>query len=131
MVGAISFYGPVGEGSKSARTDGSIYSARMPQDAAVAFKRNLERHLDILYYGRTHRLSADRPEALATERTFFQRNKHRMSYASFRRRGLAIGSGPVEAACKTIVKTRMYRSGMRWSREGGQRIVAFPCYVKS
>jgi len=42
-----------------------------------------------------------------------------------------IGSGPVEAACKTLVKTRLGRSGMRWSREGGQRILDLRVYVKS
>ena len=46
-----------------------------------------------------------------------------MDYATYRAQGLPIGSGPVEAACKTIVKHRLKRSGMRWSREGGQQIL--------
>jgi len=54
---------------------------------------------------------------------FFGRNRHRMTYATFRERGLPIGSGPVEAACKTIVGARLKRSGMRWSREGGQHVL--------
>jgi len=54
-----------------------------------------------------------------------------MTYADFRRRGLPIGSGPVEAACKSVVKTRMCRSGMRWSREGGQKILNLRVVVKS
>jgi hypothetical protein len=54
---------------------------------------------------------------------FFSRNRHRMSYATFRARGLPIGSGPVEAACKTLVGARLKRSGMRWSREGGQHVL--------
>jgi len=83
------------------------------------------------YHRRTRRLSKNRRKDVATERTFFRRNQHRMRYAYFRRRGLPIGSGPVEAACKSIVKTRLCRSGMRWSREGGQRILNFRCYVKS
>jgi hypothetical protein len=218
MVGAISFYGAVGDDQKGPERLRSYYSARMPEDRAVTFKRDFERHLDILqgkldprivkvllcdghralwkyadhrerfndyeklvdfyhsqehlskaaealfgknsvdgqrwyckyrsklleqdagaesvlrsmdYYGHCRRLSKGRRKALATERTFFRRNQHRMQYASFRRRGLAIGSGPVEAACKSIVKTRLCRSGMRWSREGGQRILDLRCYVKS
>jgi len=83
------------------------------------------------YYNRTHHLSKNRRKDLATEWTFFRRNQHRMRYACFRARGLPIGSGPVEAACKSIVKTRLCRSGMRWSREGGQRILNFRCYAKS
>ena len=83
------------------------------------------------YYSRTRHLGKSRRKDLATEWTFFRRNQHRMQYACFRRRGLPIGSGPVEAACKSIVKTRLCRSGMRWSRKGGQRILNFRCYVKS
>lgn len=83
------------------------------------------------YYAGIGKLSKARRDALQTQRTFFARNKGRMTYADFRRRGLPIGSGPVEAACKTLVKARMGRSGMRWSREGGQRILDFRTYVKS
>ncbi len=67
------------------------------------------------YYGRTRRFSKTRREAIDTQRTFFQRNKKRMNYGAFRQQGLPMGSGPVEAACKSLVKTRLCRSGMRWS----------------
>jgi len=83
------------------------------------------------YYERTTKLSKSRREALSTERTFFTRNEHRMDYARFRRHGWPIGSGPVEAACKSVVKTRLCRSGMRWSRSGGQHILSLRTYVKS
>jgi len=83
------------------------------------------------YYEQVGALSKSRREALAAQRTFFRRNQARMTYANFRRRGLPIGSGPVEAACKTLVKTRLCRSGMRWSRIGGQRILDLRTYVKS
>ena len=87
--------------------------------------------LSMDYYAKTNGLSKSRREALAVQRTFFRRNKARMTYADFRRRGLPIGSGPVEAACKTLVKTRLCRSGMRWTRKGGQRILDLRTYVKS
>jgi len=85
----------------------------------------------MMYHRDTLRLSKSRLKKLSQEQTFFRRNKHRMTYADFRSRGLPIGSGPVEAACKSIVKTRLCRSGMRWSREGGQRILNLRCYAKS
>ena len=91
--------------------------------------RSVLRSMD--YYSNTRVLSKSRAEALRVQRTFFERNQDRMTYAAFRRRGLPIGSGPVEAACKTIVKTRMCRSGMRWSRKGGQRILDLRTYVLS
>ena len=94
-------------------------------DGAFAVQRSM------IYYSQTQKLSKTRKEALATEQTFFRRNQHRMTYADFRARGLPIGSGPVEAACKSIVKTRLCRSGMRWSRQGGQRILDFRAYAKS
>ena len=85
----------------------------------------------IAYYCKTTKLSPSRAKKARTQYIYFKRNKPKMRYAEFRRRGLPIGSGPVEAACKTLVKTRLGRSGMRWSRKGGQNILALRTYVKS
>ena len=74
--------------------------------------------------------AAQRREAKA-QRAFFARNKHRMPYPDFRRRGLPIGSGVIEAACKTLVKQRLGRSGMRWSRQGGQPILTLRAHIRS
>ena len=46
-----------------------------------------------------------------------------MDYAGYRRRGLPVGSGVTEAACKTVFTQRRKRSSMRWGREGGQVIL--------
>jgi hypothetical protein len=54
---------------------------------------------------------------------YFRRHRDRMKYADFRKRGLPIGSGVVEAACKTLVTQRMKHSGMRWGQLGGQAIL--------
>ena len=54
-----------------------------------------------------------------------------MRYAEFLKRGLPIGSGPTEAAAKSIIRQRMCRSGMSWSREKGQYVVAIRAFVKS
>jgi hypothetical protein len=83
------------------------------------------------YYRSTTGLSTSRGAALDAERTFFARNAQRMDYARFRGHGWPIGSGPVEAACKSVVKTRLCRGGMRWSRSGGQHILSLRTYVKS
>ena len=61
----------------------------------------------------------------------FRRNLALMDYATFRSRGLPIGSGPVEAACKTVVGARIKLSGMRWTREGGQLVLNLRIYVLS
>lgn len=94
-------------------------------DAATGVVRSIE------YYATQQQIPQSRVNDLQQERTFFGRNQHRMTYADFRRRGLPIGSGPVEAACKSVVKTRMCRSGMRWSRDGGQKILNLRVLVKS
>ena len=46
--------------------------------------------------------------------TYFRRNRHRMHYAEMSAKNLPIGSGVVEAACKTLATQRLKRSGMRW-----------------
>jgi hypothetical protein len=66
-----------------------------------------------------------RRKKLRKELAFFRRNRRRMNYVGFAARGLPIGSGVVEAACKTLVTARMKRSGMRWRRDGGQAILTF------
>jgi hypothetical protein len=116
-----------GKGSRKAQDWYDKYCSKLKGeiDGAGRVLRSLD------YYERTARLSKSRREALATERTFFARNQHRMDYARFRRHGWPIGSGPVEAACKSIVKTRLCRSGMRWSRPGGQHILTLRTFVKS
>ena len=49
---------------------------------------------------------------------YFTTNAERMRYPTFRAQGMHIGSGVAEAACKTVVATRLKRSGMRWTPDG-------------
>lgn len=83
------------------------------------------------YYAKILKIPKTRLKDLRKEQTFFRRNGERMHYADFISRGLPIGSGPVEAACKSVVKSRMCRSGMRWSRKGGQKILNLRVYAKA
>ena len=85
----------------------------------------------LLYYLQSYGYPKERREALKREVTFFRNNKDRMEYKQFRDRGLPIGSGVIEAACKSIVKCRLCRSGMRWTRSGGQTILTVRTMVKS
>src|SRR5712691_1024825 len=54
---------------------------------------------------------------------YLRRHRRWMDYQGYRRRGLPIGSGVTEAACKTVFTQRFKRSGMRWGRESGQVIL--------
>jgi hypothetical protein len=69
--------------------------------------------------------------AIATELRYFRKNRHRMRYAGYRNQNLPVGSGVVEAACKTLVTQRMKRSGMRWRPEGGQAILTLRALAQS
>ena len=62
---------------------------------------------------------------------YFRGNRHRMGYADAKAKGLPIGSGIVEAACKTLVTERLKRSGMRWGARGGQAILTLRSLVQS
>lgn len=50
--------------------------------------------------------------------TYFENQAHRMDYPTYLAKGWAIGSGPVEAACKTVIGRRLKGTGMRWGPEG-------------
>jgi len=76
--------------------------------------------LERLRADRARARSPSRRKALSELMTYLENQDDRLAYDRFRARGLDIGSGPVEAACKHVVGTRMKRSGMRWSRRGSQ-----------
>lgn len=83
------------------------------------------------YYARKLRRGSNRHRTVRRVIKYFRRNLTKMDYAEFRARGLPIGSGPVEAACKTVVGARLRRSGMRWSRQGGQLVLNLRVHVLS
>jgi hypothetical protein len=68
-----------------------------------------------------------RAEAVEEELGYFRRNVARMQYGTFRRQGFFIGSGVIEAGCKTVIGSRCKQSGMFWSVPGAENILAFRC----
>lgn len=67
--------------------------------------------------------SKARRKELLKEIRYFENQRDRMNYAEYQRLGFPIGSGVVEAACKTLAVQRMKRSGMSW-RHGKQGILS-------
>ena len=65
------------------------------------------------------------------ELAFFRKHRKRMRYRDLSEQGFAIGSGVVEAACKTLVTQRLKRSGMRWCIHGGQAVLTVRALIKS
>jgi hypothetical protein len=72
-----------------------------------------------------------RRDTAITEIGYFEINADRMMYASFREQGYFIGSGVVEAGCKTVVGKRTKQSGMFWRIAGAQNILDIRCSVIS
>ena len=62
---------------------------------------------------------------------YLQRNRSRMLYQTYRQAGYFIGSGVVEAACKTVVGQRLKNSGMLWSRKGASQLLTVRCALLS
>ena len=54
-----------------------------------------------------------------------------MNYAALLEMNLPIGSGVVEATCKSVVTQRLKRSGMRWGQDGGQAILTLRSLIQS
>ena len=77
------------------------------------------------------KLSAENKEKLAATITYFTNQGGRMNYAEYREKNLPIGSGVTEAACKTTIKQRLCRSGMRWKDRGAAIVLALKCLDKS
>jgi len=76
---------------------------------------------------------AGKPQAPAVEEAlhYFVSNVSRMQYGTFRAAGYFIGSGVVEAGCKTVIGSRCKQSGMFWSQPGAENILAFRCIHSS
>ena len=68
---------------------------------------------------------------LKTELNYFKSNKHRCRYEELSAKHFPIGSGIVEATCKTLVSQRLKLSGMCWRMKGGQAIITFRALLHS
>jgi hypothetical protein len=81
----------------------------------VAYLRSLEKH------------SSAALEIIAIEASYFEKNAARMRYPAFRRQHLFVGSGVIEAGCKTVIGQRLKQSGMFWTVRGANAILALRC----
>jgi hypothetical protein len=71
--------------------------------------------------------NAEVTEKIRTEADYFERNAERMRYPKFRRQHLFVGSGVIEAGCKTVIGSRLKQSGMFWTVRGANAIIALRC----
>ena len=93
-------------------------------------KRLLDRGKIEKLVGVLRSIESDNPELIekiGTEADYFERNAERMRYPKFRRQHLFVGSGVIEAGCKTVIASRLKRSGMFWTVRGANAILALRC----
>jgi hypothetical protein len=109
----------------------------------VAQKRWLMHKLDWLENGKIERLvtalrtlpeassNSELAKAISGEAVYFDGNRDRMRYPEFRKKNLFVGSGVIEAGCKTVIGSRLKQSGMRWTVRGANAIISLRCCCKS
>jgi len=104
------------------------YKAQLRRWAKRLLKDRVQALID-----QTHKECAGKPQAEAVEKElgYFVRNVTRMQYGTFRAKGYFIGSGVVEAGCKTVIGGRCKQSGMFWSESGAENILALRCIHSS
>lgn len=115
---------------------GNILTALLGSKEHPDYKKRLRRWAKLLLKNGVKKLIAQaraqcagRPCAAGVEEKlhYFVTNVSRMQYGTFRQKGLFIGSGVVEAGCKTVIGARCKQSGMFWRQQGAQNILAFRC----
>jgi hypothetical protein len=70
-------------------------------------------------------------KAMLKQLGYFQKNAAQMCYAEYREKKFFVGSGVVEAGCRTVIGERLKQSGMRWSVRGANAIIALRCCILS
>jgi hypothetical protein len=105
----------------------------------VAQQRWLMHKLDWLENGKIeklvsalHRLAdtnmnSELVKTMRIEAEYFDGNRDRMRYPEFREKSLFVGSGVIEAGCKTVIGSRLKQSGMFWTVRGANAIIALRC----
>jgi hypothetical protein len=81
----------------------------------------------VLALSTIHTTNPEVAEKLRTETEYFHTNTERMRYPRFRKQHLFVGSGVIEAGCKTVIGSRLKRSGMFWTVRGANAILALRC----
>jgi len=100
------------------------YKTRLRRWAKQLLKDQVEK---LIAQARQECAGKSSAEAVEKELGYFVNNVKRMQYGTFRHQGFFIGSGVVEAGCKTVIGSRCKQSGMFWGKPGAQNILALRC----
>ncbi len=75
--------------------------------------------------------SAPSKKSMLTQLCYFEKNAPQMRYAEYRGKKFLVGSGLVQAGCRTVIAERLKLSGMRWPVAGANAIIALRCCILS
>jgi len=118
---------------------GNISKHLYPEDE-ISRKRFMKRLCENLWNGkfdevisslRSLKMRVKKKKELDNTISYFGNNRHRMRYDEFRRLGLFVGSGVIEAGCKNLIGQRLKQSGMHWSVRGANSFIALRCCIES
>ena len=104
-----------GEGNPKGKRWANEHCRKLKEKGAGSLVRAMKR--------RKPRNDSER-EALRLELGYFRKYRKYMNYPAYRAKGMMIGSGPVESACKVVVGQRLKQAGMRWTRGGSDSVLA-------
>jgi len=110
----------------------AIWGERHPQREAWA-----QRQLDLLWDGQVEQVLVELAqrqtagEDVTAALTYYTTHRKRMAYAAYRARGLQIGSGSVESACKQLVSARLKQAGMIWDAPGAEAVATVRAWLQS
>jgi hypothetical protein len=110
---------------------------KLHPNAEVNQNRWMLIHQDLLDQGKIEKLVSslrstetahtELAEKIRIEAEYFEKNAERMRYPEFRRQHLFVGTGVIEAGCKTVIGSRCKQSGMFWTVRGANAILALRC----
>lgn len=97
-------------------------------EGSLLAQRWMNKHSELLYQGHADHIArslhsaAEQQPGADAEAGYFETNHRRMNYMELREQGWVIGSGMIESAAKQF-KARFAGPGMRWSRDGAERLL--------
>ena len=119
---------------------GKVWAALLGSREHPDYKKRLGRWARRLLHDKVEQLIAQarqecagkaQAQAVEKELGYFVNNVQRMQYGTFRRQGFFIGSGVIEAGCKTVIGSRCKQSGMFWGEPGAENVLALRCIQSS
>ena len=120
LAGAIE-----GPGSKKAESHQTRWAKKLKKGTIKPILTSVRRLLKKW----SGRLQPEQLETIRREIAYFETNAHRTRYGHFREKGYFIGSGVIEAGCKTVVGRRMKQSGMFWGESGAEALLGVRCQI--